>query len=100
MRLSELFKHSFNEDKYLKILSPIKDKIPEVTLRLGEWIQACPESSRSIVMKASSEMAYGMAKWAKANWKIHTREDLDDYTYYVAGLVGVMLSDLWEWELV
>ena len=42
-------------------------------------------------------MAFGMAKWAKANWEIRTREDLDDYTYYVAGLVGVMLSDLWEY---
>lgn len=30
-------------------------------------------------------MAFGMAKWAKANWQVHTREDLDDYTYYVAG---------------
>ena len=39
-------------------------------------------------------MAFGMAKWAKANWQVHTEEDLDEYTYYVAGLVGVMLSDL------
>ena len=22
---------------------------------------------------------------------------MDDYTYYVAGLVGVMLSDIWKW---
>src|SRR5699024_10770869 len=42
------------------------------------------------------EMAYGMAKWAKANWRIKSRDDLDDYTYYVAGLVGVMLSKLWD----
>jgi farnesyl-diphosphate farnesyltransferase len=98
MQLSELFKHPFDEDEYLKILNPIKVKMPEVTLRLGEWLQACPENALTIVLKASSEMAHGMAKWAKANWEIHTREDLDDYTYYVAGLVGVMLSDLWEWD--
>ncbi|MDF2857803.1 MAG: phytoene synthase [Neobacillus sp.] len=98
MQLSELFKHPFNEEEYLKILSPIKVKMPEVTLRLGEWVQVCPDSALSIVMNASSEMAFGMAKWSKANWKIHTRADLDDYTYYVAGLVGVMLSDLWEWD--
>ena len=42
-------------------------------------------------------MAFGMAKWAKANWQVRTREDLDDYTYYVAGLVGTMLSELWAW---
>src|SRR5699024_11623516 len=62
----------------------------------GDWLAACPDQTRSIVMASSSEMAYGMAKWAKANWSIKTREDLDDYTYYVAGLVGVMLSQLWD----
>lgn len=34
----------------------------------------------------------------RKNWDIQTKEDLDDYTYYVAGLVGVMLSDIWEWR--
>lgn len=47
-------------------------------------------------MNSAHEMAYGMAKWVKADWNIQTKEDLDDYTYYVAGLVGVMLSDIWE----
>ncbi len=96
MQVSELFKHPFNEQTYLHILEPVKDAMPEVTLRLGEWIQACPKNTLQIVMDAANEMAWGMAKWAKANWTIRTREDLDDYTYYVAGLVGVMLSDLWE----
>jgi farnesyl-diphosphate farnesyltransferase len=98
MQVSELLKQSFDEEEYLQILGPIKGKIPEVTLRLGEWLQACPEDMLPIVMNATSEMAFGMAKWAKANWQIHTREDLDDYTYYVAGLVGAMLSELWEWS--
>ncbi len=96
MRVSELFKQPFDNEEYLRILGPVKYQMPEVTLRLAEWLQACPKDSLSIVMNAANEMAFGMAKWAKANWDIHTREDLDDYTYYVAGLVGVMLSDLWE----
>ncbi|PHK50967.1 squalene/phytoene synthase family protein [Staphylococcus edaphicus] len=96
LQISDLFKEQFNNDKYLQILAPVKDKMPEVTVRLSEWIDACPNKTRTIVMDASSEMAYGMAKWAKANWDIHTEADLDDYTYYVAGLVGVMLSQLWE----
>ena len=96
MQVSELFKQPFNKEAYLSILGPAKDKMPEVTLRLDEWLQACPKNTLSFVMNASSEMAFGMAKWAKADWQIHTREDLDDYTYYVAGLVGVLLSDLWE----
>lgn len=96
MQISELFKKTFDEDKYLQILAPVKNDMPEVTIRLGEWIDACPENTRAVVLEASSEMAYGMAKWAKANWDIHTKADLDDYTYYVAGLVGVMLSQLWD----
>lgn len=42
-------------------------------------------------------MAKGMADWVEKDWQIRTKEDLDDYTYYVAGLVGVMLSDIWRW---
>lgn len=96
MKVSELFKQPFDNDEYIKILAETKSQMPEVTLRLEEWLQACPKDVLPLVKNAASEMAYGMAKWAKANWDIQTREDLDEYTYYVAGLVGVMLSDLWE----
>ena len=42
-------------------------------------------------------MAKGMAEWVQKDWQINNEEDLDEYTYYVAGLVGVMLSDIWRW---
>lgn len=95
MQVSELFKEPFDNEAYLRILSETKEQLPEVSIRLEEWLQACPKEALPIVMNAAYEMSAGMAKWSKANWKIETREDLDDYTYYVAGLVGVMLSDLW-----
>lgn len=94
---SELLKVSFNEEAYQALLAPYADQLPEVTLRLADWLTFCPEESRKIVQDSTSEMAFGMAKWAKANWQVRTREDLDDYTYYVAGLVGTMLSELWAW---
>lgn len=97
MQVSELFEQPFDNEKYFQILGQAKDQMPEVTLRLEEWLQACPKEVLPIVESAAQEMAFGMAKWAKENWEIHTRDDLDDYTYYVAGLVGVMLSDLWEY---
>lgn len=98
-KVSELLlEPNFNEEQYLQLLAPVKEVMPEVTLRLGDWIRLIPEGAEEIVKNASSEMAGGMAKWAKANFQVHTREDLDDYTYYVAGLVGVMLSNLWEWN--
>src|SRR5699024_11775500 len=91
MEVSELFKQPFDEEKYLEILQPVKSFMPEVTLRLGEVVDACPNKTKKKVLDSFSEMAFEVEKWAKANWNIHTREDLDDYTYYVAGLVGVML---------
>lgn len=94
---SELLKESFNADAYEALLAPYVDQLPEVSLRLADWLTFCPEGSRKIVQASTSEMAFGMAKWAKSNWQVHTREDLDDYTYYVAGLVGTMLSELWAW---
>lgn len=96
-QVSELFKVEFDNEAYLRILGRTKEIMPEVTLRLEEWLEACPRDTLPIVTEAASEMAFGMSKWAKLNWEIRTREDLDDYTYYVAGLVGVMLSELWEY---
>ena len=38
----------------------------------------------------ATRCAKGMAKWVQKDWVINSREDdLDDYTYYVAGLVEV-----------
>lgn len=97
MATSEILKDTFNAEAYEALLAPYADQLPEVSLRLADWLTFCPEGSRNIVQASTSEMAFGMAKWAKANWQVHTREDLDDYTYYVAGLVGTMLSELWAW---
>lgn len=98
IQVSELFKQPFTEKAYLRIIEPVKEQLPEVSLRLYDWVQACPEGSRPMMMEISSEMAFGMAKWAKKNWQVQTKEDLDDYTYYVAGVVGVYLSKLWHWS--
>lgn len=98
MQLSELFKRPFTQEEYCDIIASVKEQLPEVSIRLVDWIQACPEGSRSLMMETASEMAFGMAKWAKENWQVHTKEDLDDYTYYVAGCVGVYLSKLWNWS--
>lgn len=93
-----LKEETFNEEKYLEILHPVKEFLPEVTLRLADWIRLIPTGAEQIVKNATSEMAEGMGKWSKSNFQVRTKEDLDEYTYYVAGLVGVMLSELWEWN--
>lgn len=98
LQLSELFKKPFTEKKYFEIISPIQEVLPEVSVRLLDWLDACPETAQPLVRETGAEMAYGMAKWAERNWDVQTKEDLDDYTYYVAGIVGVLLSKLWDWS--
>lgn len=95
---SLLLKNTFDNEAYTQLLAPYKSLLPEVTVRLGDWLAFCPTGIVEKVKESTSTMAEGMALWAKKNWHIKTKEDLNDYTYYVAGLVGVMLSDIWEWR--
>lgn len=94
---SVLLKGEFDREAYRELLQPYDTLLPEVTLRLGDWITVCPEGIVEKVKDSTSIMARGMADWAEKDWEVKTKEDLDDYTYYVAGLVGVMLSDIWKW---
>lgn len=94
---SNLLKTAFDVETYTKLLKPYESLLPEVTLRLGDWLEFCPDEIVDKVKASTSEMAEGMAKWVARNWEVNTKQDLDEYTYYVAGLVGVMLSDIWEW---
>ncbi len=87
----------FDADAYDALVAPYKEILPEVTLRLGDWIAVCPTGIVDKVKQSTAIMAVGMADWTEKDWDIKTPEDLDDYTYYVAGLVGIMLSDIWEW---
>lgn len=96
---SRLLKSEHLDEKMLTDLyKPYQSKLPEVTLRLADWLKICPPALQDRVTDATSIMAKGMAEWVTKDWQIKTEQDLDDYTYYVAGLVGVMLSDIWEWH--
>src|SRR5690625_4744894 len=74
----------FNENEYRNLVAPYKNDLPEVTIRLGDWLKVCPSGIRHKVREATAEMAGGMADWVEKDWVIKTKEDLDDYTYYVA----------------
>ncbi len=89
-------KTGFDREAYEALTKPY-DELPEVTHRLADWIEFCPEDIRDKVLESTSEMADGMAKWVEKDFDVRTKEELDEYTYYVAGLVGVMLSDIWRW---
>jgi farnesyl-diphosphate farnesyltransferase len=81
-----------------KLLSPYRAVLPAVTMQLDEWVLLCPSSATPIVYRYIEKMALQMAEWVQNGWNIHTEEDLDRYTYSVAGMVGEMLSELWLWH--
>ena len=93
---SKLLLSKFDNAAYIELVKPYENLLPEVTLRLGDWLSVCPENFVEKVQESTSIMAAGMAKWVEKDWVVKTKEDLDEYTYYVAGLVGVMLSDIWK----
>jgi farnesyl-diphosphate farnesyltransferase len=60
-----------------------------------------PETAQNAVKKAVAEMCGGMARFAKLQEKagdgwffLESERDFDSYCYYVAGLVGNMLTEL------
>src|SRR5699024_7092842 len=60
-------------------------------------LRVCPTGIVQKVKQYTGEMAGGLADWIKKDWFIETKEDLDDYTYYVAGIVGLLLYEIWYW---
>lgn len=99
-RLLRLIGEHIKDDKFS--LSPLFDshseQLPEVTVRLDDWLSLIPADISSTVRMFIAKMAVGMAAWTERNWHVQTEDDLDDYTYVVAGLVGEMLSKLWKWH--
>lgn len=78
-------------------LADYSDRLEEVTLRIGEWALLAPDTISPRIWDATAAMADRMAYWADRNWAIYSERDLDQYTFSVAGAVGLMLSDLWAW---
>lgn len=87
----------FPIDAFSLGLSTHEDILPEVSLRMRDWVILAPAIIAPRIWDATAAMADRMAYWAERNWKIYTESDLDRYTFGVAGAVGLMLSDLWAW---
>lgn len=96
--VAEILKRPFSGTELTALFLPYKSILPDVTLELDRWIELSPPTITAKILQSTSEMAEGMADWVTKEWRIRTEADLDDYTYYVAGLVGLMLSDLWKWS--
>ena len=75
----------------------LREELAEVTFRLEEWLALAPKEIAPAVRLATAVMSERMAYWVGNNWSIRSKDDLDQYTFCVAGAVGVLLSDLWLW---
>jgi len=79
------------------LFKPHRQALPEVTLKLGRLLSWTPAEMRGLVALSTGEMAHAMAGWVRSGWHIATEQDLDRYTFDVAGRVGLMLSEFWRW---
>ncbi len=79
------------------VFLPNRKFLPEVTLRINEWLSYVPQGIAPRVWDASIAMADRMAYWAENNWLIQTEADLNSYTFSVAGAVGLLICDIWTW---
>ncbi len=77
--------------------SPYRSILPEVTLRIGDWLSSAPAEITPRVWDATIAMAERMAYWVENHWHIQTETDLNGYTFSVAGAVGLLICDIWGW---
>lgn len=95
--LAGIMRAPFTKADLQRILLPYAAVLPEVTLRLADWLYLYPCSFSKRLWEVSADMADQMADWAERGWRIGSEEQLNHYTYSVAGMVGIVLSDLWRW---
>ncbi len=88
---------NFTHKSFEKIFDSFGIDLPEVTTRIGEWACYAPKFIAPRVWETTAAMADRMAQWAINGFNVTTKDDLDRYTYGVAGAVGLLLCDIWGW---
>jgi farnesyl-diphosphate farnesyltransferase len=96
-------KHSYEEGAEIHealetVFNPYRRRLPAVSLNLGAWASHAPSEIAPRIWADTAAMAERMAYWASVNWKIHSREDLDAYSYSTAAAVGLLICDILAWH--
>lgn len=94
---AKLADKEMNEAPLEAVFESYKRILPEVTLRLSDWLSKVPTGIAPRVWDATIAMADRMAYWVEHNWEIITEADLNSYTFSVAGSVGLLICDIWAW---
>jgi farnesyl-diphosphate farnesyltransferase len=95
--IHETLQKPLHDHEWSILFAPYSSLLPAVTLRIDDWLSLSPTPVASHIWSTTATMAKGMADWVLKGWKMETEADLDQYTFYVAGLVGLLLTDLWKW---
>lgn len=85
------------KDQFQNLFQPYENLLPRVTLGLPGFASMAPPSIAGQVWSATAGMSREMGNWVQRNFQIETENDLDLYTYDVAGRVGELLTDIWKW---
>ena len=88
---------SLNGSMQETVFASYQTILPEVTLRIGDWLTYAPAGIAPRIWDATIAMADRMAYWVENDWVIHTEADLNSYTFSVAGAVGLLICDIWTW---
>ena len=86
-----------NSTDFSEGLEDKSHNLADVSIRIGEWASLAPATIAPRIWDATAAMADRMAYWAESNWSIQSESELNQYTFSVAGSVGLLLSDLWGW---
>ncbi|MBI4731533.1 MAG: squalene/phytoene synthase family protein [Chloroflexi bacterium] len=89
--------HDLKDAPLEAVFSSYRRLLPEVTLRLSDWLAKVPTGIAPRVWDATIAMADRMAYWVENKWEILTEADLNSYTFSVAGAVGLLICDVWAW---
>ena len=87
----------FSLNAFDHLFRPYTHLLPEVTKRLADWSLQAPSSIAPRIWDATAAMSDRMAQWSLTGWIIETEEDLDHYTFSVAGAVGLLICDVGAW---
>ena len=93
-KADDIFKHLAETSD----IKPYEKILLKNSFKIFECVDTFPEKVQTIVRKWTIEMAEGMKKYSfgsdKSKVQLASKDELEDYTYYVAGTVGELLSQL------
>ncbi len=71
--------------------------VAQQAVDLVDYLHTFPAGIQEIMISRVIETSLGMARWQRQGPYIQDEAAMDDYMYYVAGLVGYLLTDMFTW---